>query len=222
MDQTLVTKSSKKVCVTGGTGNLASILIKHLLQSGYKVNTTVRDPGSSLPSSSSLKGFKFFNGCYCGIAENEKRISHLKPLQELGDLKIFKADLTEEESFDAAILGCDYVFHVATPVNFTSKDPEVWLINRFVQDYTQLVNICIIIFVLINLQKDLIKPAVQGVINVLQSCVKSKSVKRVIYTSSAAAVTINNLSGSGFVLDERNWTDIDFVRDQKPLNWVIT
>ena len=58
-------------------------------------------------------------------ADNSKKISHLLPLQSLGDLKIFKADLTDEEKFDAPIAGCDFVFHVATPVNFASEDPEV-------------------------------------------------------------------------------------------------
>jgi len=43
----------------------------------------------------------------------------------LGDLKIFGADLTDELSFDAPIAGCDLVFHIATPVNFASQDPEV-------------------------------------------------------------------------------------------------
>jgi hypothetical protein len=43
----------------------------------------------------------------------------------LGDLKIFGADLTDEGSFDAPIAGCDFVFHLATPVNFASEDPEV-------------------------------------------------------------------------------------------------
>lgn len=52
-------------------------------------------------------------------------MAHLRPLQELGDLKIFKADLTDEESFDSSFLGCEYIFHVATPINFTSEDPEV-------------------------------------------------------------------------------------------------
>ncbi|CAE5962484.1 unnamed protein product [Arabidopsis arenosa] len=167
MDQTLTHTGSKKACVIGGTGNLASILIKHLLQSGYKVNTTVRDP------------------------ENEKKIAHLRQLQELGDLKIFKADLTDEESFDSSFLGCEYIFHVATPINFKSEDPE----------------------------EDMIKPAIQGVINVLKSCLKSKSVKRVIYTSSAAAVSINNDSGTGLVMNEENWTDIEFLREEKPFNW---
>lgn len=58
-------------------------------------------------------------------ADNEKKISHLKALQSLGELKIFGADLTEEGSFDAPVAGCDLVFHVATPVNFASEDPEV-------------------------------------------------------------------------------------------------
>ncbi|CAH8307611.1 unnamed protein product [Eruca vesicaria subsp. sativa] len=167
-DQTAVTTTgTKKACVIGGTGNLASILIKHLLESGYKVNTTVRDP------------------------ENEKKISHLKKLQELGDLKIFKADLTDEGSFTSPVSGCEYVFHVATPISFTSQDPE----------------------------KDMINPAIQGVINVLRSCLNSNSIKRVIYTSSAAAVSINNLPGPGLVMNEDNWSDIDFLKKEKPFNW---
>jgi anthocyanidin reductase len=32
-------------CVIGGTGFVASLLIKLLLEKGYAVNTTVRDPG---------------------------------------------------------------------------------------------------------------------------------------------------------------------------------
>ncbi|XP_010418142.1 PREDICTED: anthocyanidin reductase isoform X1 [Camelina sativa] len=167
MAQTLTSAGTKKVCVIGGTGNFASILIKHLLLSGYKVNTTVRDP------------------------ENEKKMAHLRLLQELGDLKIFKADLTDEGIFDSSFSGCEYIFHVATPINFKSEDPE----------------------------KDMIKPAIQGVINVLKSCVKAKSIKRVIYTSSAAAVSINNLSGPGLVMNEKNWTDIDFLTKEKPFNW---
>lgn len=131
MDQTVITTTgSKKACVIGGTGYLASILIKHLLQSGYKVNTTVRDPGSS-PSPLILLLYNalwMFYWLFCSeIAENEKKMAHLRQLQELGDLKIFKADLTDEESFDVSFLGCEYIFHVATPINFTSEDPEVCL-----------------------------------------------------------------------------------------------
>lgn len=56
----------------------------------------------------------------------------------------------------------------------------------------------------------MIKPAIQGVENVLKACAKAKTVKRVILTSSAAAVTINNQDGIGLVMDEKHWTDVDF------------
>ncbi|MBA0623352.1 hypothetical protein Godav_008823 [Gossypium davidsonii] len=158
---------TKRACVVGGSGFVASLLVKLLLEKGYAVNTTVRDP------------------------DNQKKISHLVTLQELGDLKIFQADLTDEGSFDAPIDGCDLVFHVATPVNFASEDPE----------------------------NDMIKPATQGVVNVLKACAKAKTVKRVVLTSSAAAVSINTLNGTDLVMTEKDWTDIEFLSSAKPPTW---
>lgn len=157
----------KRACVVGGSGYVASQLIKLLLEKGYAVNTTVRDAG------------------------NEKKIAHLTTLQQLGELKIFQADLTDEGSFDAPITGCDLVFHVATPVNFASQDPE----------------------------NDMIKPAIQGVLNVLKACAKAKAVKRVVLTSSAAAVSINTLNGTGLVFNEENWSDVEFLASEKPPTW---
>jgi len=43
-----IKKIGKKACVIGGSGFIASCLVKQLLHKGYVVNTTVRDPGSSL------------------------------------------------------------------------------------------------------------------------------------------------------------------------------
>ncbi|XP_038710369.1 anthocyanidin reductase ((2S)-flavan-3-ol-forming)-like [Tripterygium wilfordii] len=157
----------KTACVVGGTGFVASLMVKMLLQKGYAVNTTVRDPN------------------------NQKKIAPLTALKELGEVKIFEADLTDAKSFDAPISGCDLVFHVATPVNFASEDPE----------------------------NDMIKPAIQGVENVLTACAKAKTVKRVILTSSAAAVTINKLDVTGLVVDEKNWTDTEFLSSDKPPTW---
>jgi nucleoside-diphosphate-sugar epimerase len=159
--------ASKTACVIGGSGFVAATLIKLLLQKGYAVNTTVRDP------------------------DNHKKTSHLLEFKSLGSLKIFKADLTDEKSFDAPITGCDLVFHVATPVNFASEDPE----------------------------NDMIKPAIQGVLNVLKACAKAGTVKRVVLTSSAAAVTINTLNGTGIVMDESHWTDVEFLSSAKPPTW---
>ncbi len=157
----------KAACVVGGTGFVAATLIKLLLEKGYAVNTTVRDP------------------------DNQKKTSHLLALKDSGNLKIFRADLTDEQSFDAPVAGCDLVFHVATPVNFASEDPE----------------------------NDMIKPAIQGVVNVLKACAKAGTVKRVILTSSAAAVSINKLNGTGLVMDESHWTDAEFLSSAKPPTW---
>lgn len=46
-------------------------------------------------------------------------------------LTLWKADLAEEGSFDEAIRGCTGVFHVATPMDFESKDPEVSVSSLF-------------------------------------------------------------------------------------------
>ncbi|XP_058072932.1 anthocyanidin reductase ((2S)-flavan-3-ol-forming)-like [Magnolia sinica] len=152
----------ERACVTGATGYVGSMLVKSLLEKGYGVNATVRDPA------------------------NSKKVSHLLNLQVLGDLKLFKADLTEEGSFDDAINGCDFVFHVATPMNFESKDPE----------------------------NDMIKPAIDGALNVLKSCVKAKTVKRVVCTSSVAAVSLNQRTGTGHVVDKESWSDVEYLTSE--------
>ena len=55
-----------------------------------------------------------------------KKVKHLLELPNADThLALWKADLTHEGSFDVAINGCNGVFHVATPLDFASKDPEV-------------------------------------------------------------------------------------------------
>lgn len=66
----------------------------------------------------------------------------------------------------------------------------------------------------------MIKPATQGVVNVLKACAKAKTVKRVVLTSSAAAVSINTLDGTDLVMTEKDWTDIEFLSSAKPPTWV--
>jgi len=59
-------------------------------------------------------------------ADNMKKVNHLLELPGAkGKLSLWKADLGVEGSFDEAIKGCTGVFHVATPMDFESKDPEV-------------------------------------------------------------------------------------------------
>lgn len=55
-----------------------------------------------------------------------KKTEHLLALDGANErLKLFKADLLEECSFEQAIEGCEAVFHTASPVKFTVTDPQV-------------------------------------------------------------------------------------------------
>ncbi|TVU16178.1 hypothetical protein EJB05_39775 [Eragrostis curvula] len=123
--------------------------------------------------------------------EDKEKNSHLEELKELGTLEVFRAELEEEGSFDEAIDGCDYAFLLAAPVNYTAPNPE----------------------------KELIEPAVQGTLNVLRSCVKAGTVKRVVLTSSTAAISSRPLEGDGNVLDEESWSDVEFLTAKRTGLW---
>lgn len=152
------------VCVTGGTGFLASWLIMRLLEDGYSVNTTVR----------SLK----------------KDLSYLTSLPGASErLRIFEADLCRPESFQAPVDKCVGVFHVAHPMDFGEGS---------------------------EIEETKIENAVNGTFGVLQASLCSKTVKRVVVTSSRLAVVFNGGGGSAAVVDESSWTDVDFVKESKP------
>uniref|UniRef100_A0A453L538 NAD(P)-binding domain-containing protein n=1 Tax=Aegilops tauschii subsp. strangulata TaxID=200361 RepID=A0A453L538_AEGTS len=84
--------SGKTVCVTGAGGYIASWLVKLLLSRGYAVHGTVRHLG-------------------------EEKTGHLRRLENASEsLRLFKADLLDYDAMAAAVVGCQGVFHVATPL----------------------------------------------------------------------------------------------------------
>ncbi|XP_039168101.1 vestitone reductase-like [Eucalyptus grandis] len=149
------------VCVTGGTGFIASWLIMRLLERGYSVRTTVRPDSDGSRDTDFLKNLP-------GASER---------------LRILIADLGNPESFGPAIDGCVGVFHVATPVDFEDREPEPVVTKR----------------------------CIDGALGILRACLNSKTVKRVVYTSSSAAVQFNNSNAE--IQDEDTWSDVKSLRE---------
>ncbi|XP_075634321.1 phenylacetaldehyde reductase [Castanea sativa] len=157
--------AGKIVCVTGASGYIASWLVKLLLNRGYTVKASVRDPN------------------------DPKKTNHLQVLDGAKErLHLFKANLLEEGSFDSAVEGCDGVFHTASPFYHNVEDPEA----------------------------ELLEPAVKGTLNVLNTCAKFPSVKRVVVTSSMAAVSYNKKARTPDVVVDETWfSDPDVCKEAK-------
>jgi len=94
---------TQTVLVTGATGFVAGWSIAELLRRGYTVRATVR--GQS----------------------NDARVrAAVARAVEPGDrLSLVKADLLDDDGWDAAVAGCDYVLHVASPLIATKDEPAV-------------------------------------------------------------------------------------------------
>ncbi|HNI99305.1 MAG TPA: NAD-dependent epimerase/dehydratase family protein [Leptospiraceae bacterium] len=99
---------SKPILVTGGTGYIASWIVKYLLDEGHTVHTTVRN------------------------VQNRDRFAHLETAAKAskGRLKVFEADLLRKNSFLESMEGCELVIHTASPFFVTGiKDPERELVT---------------------------------------------------------------------------------------------
>jgi len=93
----------KTVLVTGGSGYLAGWCIVQLIQRGYRVRTTIRNPAR----------------------EPEVHDAVASQVDPAHHLTIHQADLTSDEHWDNVIEGCDYVLHVASPFPPNQpKDPD--------------------------------------------------------------------------------------------------
>ena len=129
------------VLVTGGSGYIGSWCVIQLLQQGWRVRTTVRNLAR----------------------EGEVRAAIGKVVDPGDRLSFYAVDLTADAGWDAAVAGCDYVLHVASPLGVAEpKDPEV-----------------------------LIGPAREGAKRAVGAAIKA-GVKRVVLTSSVAATSASD------------------------------
>jgi dihydroflavonol-4-reductase len=111
---------------------------------------------------------------------DSRKTEHLRRMATTlgGSLELVEADLTSDRGWREAVAGCTYVQHVASP--FPAEVPKD--------------------------EMDLIRPAVDGATRVLQACAAAGTVKRVVMTSSVAAVTFGHTDGDGQVRTEADWS----------------
>ncbi|KAK4270887.1 hypothetical protein QN277_019653 [Acacia crassicarpa] len=114
--------------------------------------------------------------------------SHLFELQPdaKSRIKLFEVDVLDAAAVTRAVDGCSGVFHVASPC--TLEDPA-------------------------DPQKELVLPAVQGTLNVLEAA-KKCNVKRVVLTSSISAMVPNRNWPPNKSFDESSWTDLDYCKSR--------
>jgi nucleoside-diphosphate-sugar epimerase len=144
------------VLVTGGSGFIASHTILQLLAAGYKVRTTVRNLSREGDVRAMLRN---------GGAEPGEQLSFTA------------AELMSDAGWPAAVAGCQYVLHIASP--FPSQVPKD--------------------------ENELIVPAREGALRVLRAS-RDAGVERVVLTSSFAAIGYGQSERSA-PFTEKDWTN---------------
>ena len=68
------------------------------------------------------------------------------------------------------------------------------------------------------LQNEVIKPTINGVLDIMKACLKAKTVRKLVFTSSAGTVDVADHQKPFY--DERCWSDLEFIQAKKMTGWV--
>jgi len=149
--------TSDRVLVTGISGFLGGHVALQLLKAGYLVRGSVRSLGKSDKVRQTL-------GAHGA---------------DLSRLELVELDLLSDAGWDAAVDGCRYVQHVASP--FVIEMPKD--------------------------RNELIRPAVEGTRRGLEASLRA-GVERVVLTSSIAAIAYGHEAEPERVYTEADWTNL--------------
>ncbi|HSZ40219.1 MAG TPA: aldehyde reductase [Trebonia sp.] len=144
------------VLVTGGTGFLAGHCISQLLRAGYRVRFTVRSADRARDAQRTIAA--------AGAATDS--------------LTFAVADLTSDANWDAAVSGCEYVLHIASP--FPRGVPRT--------------------------ENEVVAPARDAVLRVLRAA-RNAEARRVVLTSSFAAIAYGYPPSRTRPFTEEDWTN---------------
>ncbi|KAL6603639.1 hypothetical protein ACP70R_044000 [Stipagrostis hirtigluma subsp. patula] len=175
-DQQAAGSGAPAVCVTGSTGYVGSWLVRTLLRRGYRVHATARDPGKAWQVFAAVEG------------------------RDDGRLKVFRADMGEDGSFDDAVSGCVALFHVAATMELHVSPG---------QDNVEE-----------HVRSSVLEPATRGTVNVLRSVARAGTVRRVVFTSSISTMTAAAEGRRRAAVDESCLRDLDDVWRTKPVGWI--
>lgn len=144
------------VLVTGGTGFLAGHCIFQLVRAGYRVRFTVRSMARAHDAERTVAA--------AGVPA--------------GSLTFAVADLMSDTNWDAAVSGCEYVLHVASPFPRGVPRREI----------------------------DVIAPARDSALRVLRAA-RNAGARRVVLTSSFAAIGYGYPASRTRPFTEEDWTN---------------
>lgn len=149
--------ASTTVLVSGANGFIAMHCLLQLLEQGYRVRGTLRNLSR----------------------EAQIRQNLAKHIEANDRLEFVQADLLNDSGWEAAVRGCEYVLHVASPIPPAIPKNE----------------------------DDLILPAREGTLRVLRAAAAG-GVKRVVLTSSVAAI-FEGYGKEPRTFDEKDWSNLN-------------
>lgn len=149
-------------CVTGATSTIGAHVVRRLLRAGHTVHAPVRG------------------------TEAKADVAYLKAMPGASErLKLFYGvDLLIDGSYDASMVGCSSVHHVASSFYMVGSKK--------------------------NIQKKLIDPAIKGTENVLASCSRTPTITKVIVTGTTFVACCDyrpSIMDKDWTVTEESWQD---------------